>query len=306
MLLSAVRPLLDRHILFFGGKGGVGKTTCAAAVALAASRQGRRVLLVSTDPAHSTSDALGIAIPAVETVIAPSLTAMEIDPVAEARQYIADVKTRATALFGDGATKALSHIDLAGSMPGIEDAALFDRLSRLVADRAEHYDLVVFDTAPTGHTLPLLRMPEAMTSWLHALAASRRTMLPEDRVAEDPIIATLEERIARLRTFHARITGPSTAFVFVLIPEKLPIDETARALEQLDTTGVHVAALIVNQVIPESASGAFIEARRAQEAVHLARIDTLFGRHVRIRVPRQPADVHGFDDLAVIAAAIAG
>lgn len=304
--MPALRHLLDRHILFFGGKGGVGKTTCAAAVALAASREGRRVLLVSTDPAHSTSDALGIAIPSTETPVAPSLTAMEIDPVAEARQYIADVKVRATALFGEGATKAMAQIDLAGAMPGIEDAALFDRLSRLVADRADHYDLVVFDTAPTGHTLPLLRMPDAMGTWLHALAASRRMMLPEDRLDDDPIIATLEERIARLGLFHDRLTGPTTAFVFVLIPEKLPIDETARALQQLEAVHIAVAGLIVNQVIPDTATGAFIEARREQERVHLARIDQLFGRHALVRVPRHPADVHGLEDLAAVASTILG
>ncbi len=298
--------LLDHHILFFGGKGGVGKTTCAAAVALAASRRGRRVLLVSTDPAHSTSDSLGIAIPATETVVAPLLTAMEIDPIAEARQYIADVKVRATALFGDGATKAMAQIDLAGAMPGIEDAALFDRLSRLVADRADHYDLVVFDTAPTGHTLPLLRMPDAMGTWLHALAASRRTMLPKDRLDDDPIIATLEDRIARLRTFHDRLTATTAAFVFVLIPEKLPIEETARALEQLAAARINVAGLIVNQVIPDSATGDFIEARRKQERMHLDRIDTLFARYPRIRVPRRAADVHGLEDLAAIAASLVG
>ncbi|MGE0393175.1 MAG: ArsA family ATPase [Vicinamibacterales bacterium] len=298
--------LLDHHIIFFGGKGGVGKTTCAAAVALAASRLGRRVLLVSTDPAHSTSDALGIAIPSTEALVAPGLTAMEIDPVAEAREYIADVKARATALFGEGATKAMAQIDLAGAMPGIEDAALFDRLSRLVADRADHFDLVVFDTAPTGHTLPLLRMPDAMGTWLHALAASRRAMLPEDRLDADPIIATLEERITRLRLFHDRLTGPAAAFVFVLIPEKLPIDETARALEQLQAAGVAVAGLIVNQVIPESATGAFIEARREQERAHLARIDRLFAQYSRVRVPRRPADVHGLEDLAAVAGAVLG
>ncbi len=300
-----LRHLLDRHILFFGGKGGVGKTTCAAAVALAASRTGRRVLLVSTDPAHSTSDVIGLPISGTETPIAPSLTALEIDPIAEARQYIAEVKTRAVALFGDGATRALRQIDLAGSMPGIEDAALFDRLSRLVADRASDYDMVVIDTAPTGHTLPLLRMPEAMTAWLHALAESRRAMLPADRRDEDPIIATLEARIERLRTFRARLTSrASTAFVLVLIPEKLPIDESIRAVEQFTETGVDIGGIIVNQVIPDSATGAFIEARRVQERVHLARIDRVFAEYRRVRVPRRPADVHGLDDLAAVAAQI--
>ena len=116
-------------IVFFGGKGGVGKTTCASAVALAASRIGKRVLLVSTDPAHSTSDVLGIAVGGVESEILPSLSALEIDSAAEARQYVSDVRERAAALFGPGATRALQQIDMAASMPGIEDAALFDRIA---------------------------------------------------------------------------------------------------------------------------------------------------------------------------------
>src|SRR6185369_6075046 len=127
---------------------GVGKTTCAAAIALAASRTGKKVLLVSTDPAHSTSDVLGLEVGGGEREILPSFYAMEIDAPAEAREYIASVKERATALFGSGADKALKQIDLAASMPGIEDAALFDRISRVVAEQAGHYDLVIFDTAP--------------------------------------------------------------------------------------------------------------------------------------------------------------
>src|SRR5215218_3321664 len=88
-LASVMRALLDRQVLFFGGKGGVGKTTCAAATALAASRLGRRVLLVSTDPAHSTSDIFERRIGAEPMELLPSLHAMEIDAAAESRNYVA-------------------------------------------------------------------------------------------------------------------------------------------------------------------------------------------------------------------------
>lgn len=294
--------LIDRRVLFFGGKGGVGKTTCAAAVALAASRTGRRVLLVSTDPAHSTSDVMGMPISGDETEILPSLFALEIDGPAEARQYVKDVKTRAELLFGSSAKRALQQIDLAGSMPGIEDAALFDRISHLVADRIERYDLVVFDTAPTGHTLPLLRMPEAMTTWLRALADSRRAMIPEDSREADQIIGTLDERIARLQQFRNRITSrATTGFVLVVIPERLPVDETARAAEQLEETGVDIGAIIVNNVVPDSAHGAFIDARREQQRVHLQRIDRLFAGHHRVRLAQRAADIQGVAQLESIA-----
>jgi len=297
-----MKHLIDRRVLFFGGKGGVGKTTCAAAVALAASRTGRRVLLVSTDPAHSTSDVLGIPITGAETEILPSLFALEINGPAEAQQYITDVKARAEALFGSSARRALQQIDLAGSMPGIEDAALFDRISRLVADRVDRYDLVVFDTAPTGHTLPLLRMPEAMTAWLRALADSRRAMLPEDSREADQIIGTLDERIARLQHFRARLTSrATTAFVLVVIPERLPVDETARAAEQLIDTGVDIGAVIINHVVPDDAHGAFIDARREQQRAHLARIDRLFAGLHRVRLSQRTSDIHGVAQLESIA-----
>jgi arsenite/tail-anchored protein-transporting ATPase len=298
-----MRHLLSRQVLFFGGKGGVGKTTCASATALGASRAGKRVLLVSTDPAHSTSDMFGTPFGDQEREIQPSLFGVEIDPAAEARRYIEDVKTRATALFGGSSIgKALRQIDLAASMPGIEEAALFDRVSRLVAERSTAYDLVIFDTAPTGHTLQLLRTPEAMTAWLRALAASRRAMLPDDRRDTDQIVATLEDRVARLDQFRTRLTSrATTAFVLVLIPERLPIDETARAAEQLADAGIDIGSVVVNRVLPDNATGEFVEARRRQERLHLAEIDRRFAGYRLTHVAQQPTDVHGLEALGAVA-----
>jgi arsenite-transporting ATPase len=303
-----VHDLLRRRVLFFGGKGGVGKTTCAAATALAASRAGRRVLLVSTDPAHSTSDIFARPFAATEQEILPSLVGLEIDPASEARRYIAEVKGRAEALFkGAASARALEQIDIAGSMPGIEDAALFDRVADIVITRAAEYDLVVVDTAPTGHTLQLLRMPQAMAGWLRALADSRRHMLPDDRAGTDEIVSTLEARIARLDAFHARLTShAATAFVLVLTPERLPIDETARAAVQLRQTGVLVGAVVVNRVLPGDASGDFLEARRRQQQIYLREIDERFTGTNLVRLTERRADVHGVADLSEVAAMLFG
>src|SRR5919106_2941051 len=95
-----MRGLINRDVLFFGGKGGVGKTTCAAATALAASRMGKRVLLVSTDPAHSTSDIFERKIGGAPTQLMPSLHAMEIDAPSESKRYVEEVKTNIAQLFG--------------------------------------------------------------------------------------------------------------------------------------------------------------------------------------------------------------
>ena len=136
--MSDMRLLSDRKILFFGGKGGVGKTTCASAVALAASRRGKRVLLVSTDPAHSTSDIFETKFTADEREILPGLTGLEIDVDLELRRYIDRVKEQISKLFSpEILKKADGQIELAATMPGAESGALFDRMSDLMSERRD-------------------------------------------------------------------------------------------------------------------------------------------------------------------------
>jgi arsenite/tail-anchored protein-transporting ATPase len=302
-----VGQLLDRKILFFGGKGGVGKTTSASATALAASQAGRRVLLVSTDPAHNTSDILGRAVGPEIVEVQPNLHALEIDATQESARYVDEVKGRIKELFGHAILKeANRQIDLAASMPAAEEVALFDRIGSLIRGEDDRFDLLVFDTAPTGHTLRLIRMPELMEAWIRALSRSRRAMLgveQDDRT--DPIMRSLAERLERLREFRARLVSPRvTAFVLVLIAERLPIEETSRAMAQLEDAGVRVAALVVNRVLPESSPDPFLVARQAQERVYLDEIDRRFASVPRMRVPQLAHDVHGLDTLQTIAGAL--
>jgi arsenite-transporting ATPase len=288
--------MLDREVLFFGGKGGVGKTTCASAAALAASRAGKRVLLVSTDPAHSTSDIFERSIGPEPEPIASSLHAMEIDAASESRRYVAEVKAHIAQLFGHEILKeANRQIDLAATMPGAEEVALFDRMGALIRGEDSRFDLVIFDTAPTGHTLRLIRMPELMEAWIKALSRSRRAMLGvEQDDKQDPIMITLGDRLERLRLLRARLmSGRTTGFVLVLIPERLPIEETSRAIEQLDEAGVKVGALVVNRVLPSETSDAFLAARRRQEQVYLSEIDRRFTAQPIVRVPQMESDVYG-------------
>jgi arsenite-transporting ATPase len=298
MVLMA--SLFDRRILFFGGKGGVGKTTCASAAAVEANRQGRRVLLVSTDPAHSTSDMFERPLGPEEREIRPGLFGLEIDATFEARRYLDQAKRQIAELFSPAILKEASkQIDLAATMPGVEEVALFDRMSELIVDRDDEYDLVIFDTAPTGHTLRLLQMPEMMTSWVRALSKTRRAMLTDDP-GPDPVLATLESRRERLQIVRARLMQARlAAFVLVLIPERLPIEETARALDVLAASDVHVAGLVVNRVLPDL-EGAFLSARRRQEQVYLDEIGRRFGHLPRLRIGQFESDVHGLPQLEAI------
>ena len=312
-MLLTVRHLLDRRVLFFGGKGGVGKTTCAAAVSLAAARAGKRVLLVSTDPAHSTSDIFERPFAREEREILPSLSGLEVDAQFEARRYLDEVKRQVSTLFNPTVVReAMRQIDLVAGMPGLADVALFDRMADLVLNRSNAYDLTVFDTAPTGHTLRLLHMPEAMAAWVQALSDRRRQALEVNQESpvgqgfspadKDPILQSLTRRRAKLASVRDLLTRyDTTAFVLVLIPERLPIEESARAVHELDHAHLHVAGIIVNRVLPEDLSGPYYEARKAQERVYLEEIDRRFRGVAKARVPQLESDVHGLRSLERVA-----
>ena len=308
MLLNA---LIDQQVVFFGGKGGVGKTTCSAAFALAASRKGQRILLVSTDPAHSTADIFQAPIGPVERELQPRLTALEIDAEGEAARYISGVKRDIERMFSPGVIReAHRQIEMAAASPGLLEVALLDRMIDLILNRSRAYDTIVLDTAPTGHTLQLLRMPDAITTWIQALVRHRRAILEIDRGAEqtleaaaaaDPVLAALERRHERLAQLRRIMTDRSrTSFVFVMIPERLAIEETARAAEQLADTGVDVAGLVVNRVLPDGLEGEFYRSRKAQEETYLTEIDRRFARLPRVRVRQLPRDVYGLESLALV------
>ena len=314
MLLN---PLVDHQVVFFGGKGGVGKTTCSSAFALAASSRGKRVLLVSTDPAHSTSDIFQKRIGTSERELQRGLTALEIDGEEEAARYIADVKADIRKMFSPGViSQANRQIEMAAASPGLIEVALLDKMIDLIVDRSEIYDLIVFDTAPTGHTLQLLRMPDAISAWILALVRHRRALLEIDRgveqsraeaAAADPVLAALERRHERLTELRKIVTDRSqTSFVLVAIPERLVIEETARAVEQLADTGIGVGGLIVNRVLPDGLEGEFYRSRKAQEAVYLQEIAKRFSRLTRVVVQQLPRDVYGLESLSHVSAQLVG
>jgi arsenite-transporting ATPase len=230
----------------------------------------------------------------------PNLHGLEIDGAFESTRYVAGVKERIRGLFGANILKeANKQIDLAASMPGAEEMALFDRIGALIRGEDDRFDLIIFDTAPTGHTLRLIRMPELMEAWIRALSRSRRAMLGiEQDDATDPVMMSLKERLEHLREFRARLLSPRVcAFVLVLVAERLPIEETARAIEQLQEAGVTIGGLVVNRVLPETSPDPFLRARHDQEQIYLDEIDRRFARHLKVRVPQLPSDVHGVQTL---------
>jgi arsenite-transporting ATPase len=327
--------LAGRSIIFVGGKGGVGKSTTAASLALHGAEAGERVLLVATDPAHSLGDLFDRTIGVREREILPGLYALEIDPEREMERYLGGVKAAMRefvqpAMYGE----IERQMELTRHSPGAEEAALMDRVADLMEDARNRYDRVIFDTAPTGHTLRLLALPEIMAAWTDGLIKSRdrsdafgkalsRLSRKEGSGDELSMIDSVEERHADERTERIRgvllerrrrfsqarrlLLDPSvTAFVLVLIPEKLPILESAKTVAVLRRHDVPLAGLVVNRVLPDGALGPFLESRRAQEAEYLARIDREFGTLPRVRVPLLERDVHGLESLRQVGRHLVG
>ncbi|UCF39831.1 MAG: ArsA family ATPase [Gemmatimonadota bacterium] len=312
--------LLEREVLFFGGKGGVGKTTLASAFALLAAEQGQRTLLVSTDPAHSTGDILELDVGPEPREVLPGLWAIEIDPVQEADRYIAEVKARiADTTPPRLAAEVERQIDIARVSPGAEEAALFERFTRLMEEAGTRYDRLLFDTAPLGHTLRLLSLPQQMATWMGGLIGRRRKMNALGRMwrrvagaaagdgpaPDDRVLAALEERQARFERARQVLTDARrSAFVLVATPERLPLLEAEKAVRTLDRYGIPVGAVFLNRVLPGGAAGEFVERRREREARHLDQAATAFAAHPLFRIPLLDTDVHGLAALRRIVASL--
>ena len=160
----------QRRVLFIGGKGGVGKTTVAAATALQQARAGRRVLLISTDPAHNLGHLWNRSIGSNIVRLAAGLDGLELDPDETVRQHLDEVGSALRRLMPPHLSGEVDkHMALSRDAPGMHEAALLERIADTVIQGLADYDLLVFDTAPSGHTSRLMALPEMMTAWTEGL-----------------------------------------------------------------------------------------------------------------------------------------
>src|SRR5690625_5182732 len=298
--------IFNRKIIFVGGKGGVGKSTSSAALALQAAQAGHKTLLISTDPAHNVGHIFEKKVGGKTTQIADNLFAIEIDPERETNDYIKSVKDNIKGVVQPTMMEEVHRqLDTARASPGADEAALFDKLISIILEESSHFDKLIFDTAPTGHTIRLLSLPELMGIWIQGLLEKRHKtketysrLLHDGEPVDDPIFDVLEARKNRFsKAREMMLNSEETGFIFVLNPEQLPIIETKNAIEMLDQYHLHVQTLIVNRVLPDEDEGEFFKQRKKHEQKYLDKINDIFHDKQLIFVPFFSHDIINIQQL---------
>jgi arsenite-transporting ATPase len=295
--------------VFFGGKGGVGKTTSSASYAFYCAGQGLKTLLVSTDPAHSLGDIFEQRIGAAIRELKPKLHVLEIDPEQESQKYISSIKDNMKKVVSPVIVEEIEkQLDAAYVSPGSEEAAIFDKLVDIILQFGDAYDKIVFDTAPTGHTLRLLSLPELLGGWLDRLLTKRKKVLSlksmldignknkQDYLLDDPIIGILSQRKANLeRARSILIDKRLLNFIFVMNPERLVIEETKKAVQVLEKYNIPVNSIVVNKLLPDNLQDDFWQRRKILEAAYLSEIEHTFAGKNIVKIPLLNADVRAAD-----------
>lgn len=274
--------------VFFSGKGGVGKTVMACITAVKSANGGFKTLLLTTDPAAHIGKVLDKPIKDNPAPIdgCPNLYAAKIDPKVAFEEYKEMVLKDAKSKFS-GPTIATMEEEL--NSPCTEEMAAFQKFISYASE--EEYDVIVFDTAPTGHTLRLLELPMDWSKQIQMKAGVTSEISEEDKKQKekfDRVIATMKDK-------------DKTTFAFVMYPEKTPIIEAYRASEELKTVGIETQMVIANLIIPqEQATTPFFRNRRNMQEKYLCEIKDDFKESEVVRVPMYDKEIKGIDMLTKI------
>jgi arsenite-transporting ATPase len=311
LITTSMRAYLEQHprlrYIFFGGKGGVGKTVMAGATALWLAGQGRRVILASTNPVHSLSGLLGQNVFGKPTPVAgaPNLWGYEIDTketIERSKQEIRD-KIQWFLKFADISTKADDFVESATMNPAFEESAMFENMIDLMF--RDEYEVYVFDTAPTANARRLLGMSKVYSLWVNKMLKSReeartlREMLSFTKKKEaDPLMDYLVEFRNRMAKARQLLTDAQlTAFFFVTLAEALPIAVITRFIGWFHDFGIPVGGVIVNMLIDQAQVGKdvpdFVRNRIEMQDRYMEDIRAKFDGMVRSIVPLYETEVRG-------------
>ncbi|EEF50447.1 arsenical pump-driving atpase, putative [Ricinus communis] len=299
---GTVQNILEQDTLkwvFVGGKGGVGKTTCSSVLSILLARVRSSVLIISTDPAHNLSDAFQQRFTKTPTLVNgfTNLFAMEVDPNVENEDVGGS----------DGMDSVFS--ELASAIPGIDEAMSFAEMLKLV--QTMDYSVIVFDTAPTGHTLRLLQFPSTLEKGLQKMMSLKskfggllnqvtRLFGIDDEFGEDALLGRLEGMKDVIEQVNKQFKDPDlTTFVCVCIPEFLSLYETERLVQELTKFEIDTHNIIINQVIydEEDVESKLLKARMRMQQKYLDQFYMLYDDFHITKLPLLPEEVTGVESL---------
>ncbi len=321
---TSMRTYLHDHAglkyVFFGRKGGVGKTVFAAATAVWHARQGRRTMLASTNPVHSLTSLLGQNVLGKHTPVdgVPNLWAYEIETKETIERSKTEIREKIKWFlkFADISTKAEDFVESATMNPAFEESAMFENMIDLMFKN--EYDVYVFDTAPTANARRLLGMSKVYSLWVNKMLKSReeaktlREMLSfTKKKEEDPLMAYLVSFRDRMEHGRVLLTDPAkTSFFFVTLPEALPIAVITRFIQWFHDFGIPVGGVLVNMLIDKASVGDgaadFVKNRVAMQDEHMRTIWQKFDGNVRAVVPLFDTEIRGVDMLGKLGDAMFG
>lgn len=318
--MNLLDMLTPKRVIFVGGKGGVGKTTSAAALAVYFARAGSKTLVISTDPAHNLGDAFAVALSHNPTRVAEGLDAVELNPKQIIHRHFKQVeRTLEGYAKPEMMPKVREFLRLSHHAPGAEEAAMLEAIcQQLLSAQAMNYQHIIFDTAPTGHTLRLLSLPEIMQAWTDGLLTQQRRQsklrgaadMLDKNYNSNPLATEKTDRwssavqiLEKRRQLFAKTRlilhdSTQTAIVLVMIPETLPLAETERTVAQLKAGNLPCTGLIVNQVIPPAQSETFWQQRALRQQQILTRLDKSLNDLPQLHIPLQAKDICGIDALS--------
>ncbi len=297
-----------RRILLFTGKGGVGKTTIAAATAVHASDRGYRTLLISSDPAHSLSDALDCLLGPEPLQVAPCLFVQEIDVYYTLQKYWGTLRDYILRVFKWQKVDEIIAEELA-VLPGMEEGAVFLWVEKFYRD--SDFDLIIIDSAPTGETLKLLSLPEVGEWWMDRIFPIQRKvarslgpmvrLITDMPVPEESTYEAVEDLYEKLLSIHKVLSDPEVSSIrLVMNPERMVIQESRRTYTYLGLYGYPVDAGIVNRIFPADETGTLFRQYLETQEGYLAEIEDAFSPLPILRVPHLGREVFGIQLLREI------
>lgn len=297
------------RILLVTGKGGVGKTTVAAATALAAADAGYRTLVTSTDPAHSLSDALTVPLGSDPTEIAPNLDGQQIDAQRQLDKYWGSIRRQLMDVLDWGGAGGIESEEFL-IFPGMDE--LFALIEVNQHARSGVYDVVVVDCAPTAETLRLLSLPEVLSWYFDRVMPTERKLMRAARpllsritdlpLPRDEVFGAAQSVFDSIEGVKELMSSPEiTSARLVVNPEKMVIDEARRTYSYLGLFGYGVDGVVVNRVLPDDVTDPYFERWRAIQKGHLDVVDEAFADVPRLRVRLFDDEMIGVDRLRRLA-----